>query len=149
MSDEKTPQEIAAWMAENDRFAQLLGMEVEAVDAGSCRIGMTITADMLNSVGMTHGGVTFGLADFAFAVASNSHGNVAVGLTAQINYPATSREGDRLIAEAREDNRTGRTALYTIEVKTQDGTLVALFTGTVFRRSDHMSQWMDESLAAN
>jgi len=144
MEVEKTPREIAAWMAEHDRFARLLGMEIEEVEAGSCRIAMTVTADMLNAVGMTHGGATFGLADFAFAVASNSHGTVAVGLTAQINYPAASREGDRLIAVAREVNRTGRTGLYSIEVKTSEGALVALFTGTVYRRSDPISQWMEQ-----
>ncbi|MCG8429081.1 MAG: hydroxyphenylacetyl-CoA thioesterase PaaI [Chromatiales bacterium] len=136
-------ESIGRWMAEHDRYARLLGMELEAVKLGFCQIGMTVTDDMLNSVGMTHGGVTFGLADFAFAVASNSHGNVAVGLNAQINYPAASQKGDRLTAVAREENKTGRTGLYTIEVRRQTGELVALFTGTVFRRSDTMIDWMN------
>lgn len=143
MTNEESEQ-IGQWIEKNDRFARLLGMRVDAVSPGSCRVSMVVTADMLNCVGITHGGVTFGLADFAFAVASNSHGTVAVALTAQINYPAASKEGETLIAEAREENKTGRTGLYTVEVQTEDGRMVALFTGTVFRRSDRLDQWMQE-----
>ncbi len=129
-------------MSQHDRFARLLGMQLEQTAPGFCKVGMTVTGDMLNAVGLTHGGVTFGLADFAFAVASNSHGKVAVALSAQINYPAASREGDRLTAIAVEDNKSGRTGLYTIEVRRQDNDLVGLFTGTVYRRSDTLSDWM-------
>jgi acyl-CoA thioesterase len=146
MSDEQSNAEtIGRWMAREDRFARLLNMELEAVAPGYSRVGLTVTGEMLNSVGITHGGVTFGLADFAFAVASNSHGTVAVALTAQINYPAASREGDRLTAEAREENRTGRTGLYRVEVRTGDGGLAGLFTGTVFRRSDSLTDWMERT----
>ncbi|HHH40076.1 MAG TPA: hydroxyphenylacetyl-CoA thioesterase PaaI [Sedimenticola sp.] len=144
MSDEEQLQaeRIGHWMAEQDRFARRLGMELEQVAPGRCRVGMTVTGEMLNAVGITHGGVTFSLADFAFAVASNSHGQVAVALTAQINYPAASREGERLTAEAREVTRSRRTGLYNIEVRSGER-LIALFTGTVYRRSDPVSRWME------
>ncbi|MES9843515.1 MAG: hydroxyphenylacetyl-CoA thioesterase PaaI [Candidatus Sedimenticola sp. PURPLELP] len=138
-----TPEQIGRWMEQHDRYARLLGMQLEAVEAGYARVSMTVTADMLNSVGVTHGGVTFGMADFAFAVASNAHGTVAVALTAQISYPAAGREGDRLIAEAREESKTRRTGLYTVEVRTGEGRQVGLFTGTVFRRSDSVAEWMN------
>ncbi|MCD6223319.1 MAG: hypothetical protein J7J73_00220 [Deltaproteobacteria bacterium] len=29
-----------------------------------------------------------------------------------------------------------------VEIKREDGVLVGLFTGTVFRRDDHIEQWM-------
>ncbi len=134
-------------MEREDRFARLLGIELEQAAPGYCRVALTVTNEMLNAVGITHGGVTFSLADFAFAVASNSHGTVAVALAAQINYPAASREGDRLTAEAQENNRSGRTGLYTIEVRTGEGALVALFTGTVYRRSDRVAKWMDREIS--
>jgi acyl-CoA thioesterase len=142
-SAQQRAEQIGRWLAEKDSFAQLLGIGLEEVGPGFCRVGLTVTGDMLNAVGLTHGGVTFTLADFAFAVASNSHGTVAVALSAQMNYPAASRQGERLTAEAREDNRTGRTGLYTIEVRGSDDRLVGLFTGTVFRRSDSLSDWMN------
>jgi len=89
-------------------------------------------------------GKTFTLAGFAFAVASNSHGRVAVARTAQISYPAASRQGERLIAVAREQSRTGRTGLYSVEVRTGEGKLVGHFTGNVYRRSDNVSDWIEE-----
>lgn len=131
-------------MQKHDRFANLLGMELEDTSPGYSRVGMTVTEQMLNAVDITHGGVTFGLADFAFAVASNSHGTIAVALTAQISYPSASGLGDRLTAIAREESKTTRTGLYTIEVRTQEDKLVALFTGTVFRRTDSHADWINK-----
>jgi acyl-CoA thioesterase len=143
MSEQQTTAEkTGQWMVENDRFARLLGIELEAVSPGYCRVAMTTTGEMLNSVGIVHGGATFTLADFAFAVASNSHGQVAVALSAQMNYPSAGRLGDRLTAEAKEESKTGRTGLYTVEIRNGENALVGLFTGTVFRRSDNLSDWM-------
>ncbi|MCB1858219.1 MAG: hotdog fold thioesterase [Gammaproteobacteria bacterium] len=130
-------------MSQRDRFARMLGIEVEMVSPGYCRASLRVTEQMLNAVGLTHGGVTFSLADFAFAVASNSHGRVAVALTAQISYPEASRLGDKLIAEARESHKTGRTGHYGIEVRTAGQQLVGLFSGTVFRRTDKLTDWMN------
>ena len=136
-------ERVGRWMEREDRLARLLGMRLETVEPGHCRVSMEVTDDMLNAVGLTHGGATYSLADFAFAVASNSHGTVAVALATQMSYPAASRRGDRLIADARENSRGGKTGLYTIEVKTESGRLVGLFSGTVFRRGESISDWMD------
>lgn len=130
-------------MEQQDRFARLLGIKLQQVAPGYCQVTLDVTSDMLNAVGITHGGVTFALADFAFAVASNSHGKAAVAITAQINYPSASRVGEQLVAEAREANRTGRTGLYNIEVRNGEGKLMAQFTGTVYRRSDEVMDWIN------
>ncbi len=146
MSDQNEQTEaerIGRWMERDDRLARLLGMRLESVAPGRCRVSMQVSSDMLNAVGLTHGGVTYSLADFAFAVASNSHGTVAVALTTQMSYPAASRQGDTLIAEACENNCGSKTGLYTIEVKTGKGRLVGLFSGTVFRRGEPIAEWMD------
>lgn len=143
MTDQqKLSETIGRWMEQQDRFARLLGIELRQVAPGYCQVSLKVTTDMLNAVGITHGGVTFTLADFAFAVASNSHGKAAVAITAQINYPSASRVGEQLVAEARESSKTGRTGLYNIEVRKADGELVALFTGTVYRRSDEVMNWI-------
>lgn len=136
------PATIAAWMAEHDRVARHFGVRVEEARAGYCRCALTVREDMLNAVGITQGGVTFTLADFAFAVASNSHGRTAVALSATIQFPASSRVGDILTAEAVEESRSRRTGIYNIRVTRGDGTPVALFTGTVFVRDDAVSDWV-------
>lgn len=135
-------ERIGAWMARDDRLARLLGMELTAVSPGACEVRLVVRDDLLNAVGLTHGGATYALADFAFAVASNSHGEVAVALSTQMSYPAASRVGDTLIATATEQSRGARTGLYSIEVRTQRGKLVGLFTGTVFRRGEPLAAWL-------
>ena len=57
--------------------------------------------------GNTHGGVVFSLGDMAFGAASNSHGQTAVALNVGINFLKASKSGDRLIAEATEQSKTG------------------------------------------
>ncbi len=137
-----TPEQIGRWMEQSDRFARMLGVRLDEAREGYARASLEITEEMQNAVGITQGGVTFTLADFAFAVASNSHGSVAVSLNAQITYTASSQAGDRLIASASEVNRTRGTGLYQIEVHNGAGKLIALFTGTVYRRKDGLEQWM-------
>ena len=140
--EQQQAERIGQWMAQNDRFARRLGIELEAASPGFCQVALTVTKDMLNAVGVTHGGVTFSLADFAFAVASNSHGKVSLALSAQINYPAASRAGERLTAIAREQSGNRRTGLYSVEVRNSDGTLTGLFSGTVYRRSEELASHM-------
>lgn len=140
MGAETTAQQqaeaVGHWMAEADRFARGLGIRLVTVAPGRCEVAMPVTEAMHNGVGTTHGGATFTLADFAFAVAANSHGRTAVALSTQMSYPAASRAGDTLTAVAAEESLGGRTGLYRVEVRRGDGTLVGLFIGTVYRRSD-------------
>jgi acyl-CoA thioesterase len=140
------PQErawaVARFMEANDQVAVAYGMKVEEVRPGFARVSMKVKKEMLNAVELIQGGATFSLADFAFAVASNSHGQVAVALSANIYYPASAKEGDFLVAEAREISRTRRTGLYQVEVRRKDGALVALFTGNVFFREDSVEKWL-------
>jgi acetoin utilization protein AcuB len=141
-TDEPGAQQIAEFMQQHDQFAKLLGIQMIDVKPGYAQTRMVVREDMLNSIDITHGGATFSLADYTFALASNSHGKVSVGLNAQINYTAPSNIGDILTATATENKISTRSGLYTIEIMRSDNTLIALFTGTVFRRNDHMQQWM-------
>ncbi len=133
---------IAQWMNKKDQIAVNFGMKVMEAKLGGCVVEMKVTDKMLNAVGITHGAVIYALADFAFAVASNSWGRVAVALNAHINFPASSKKGNILKAVATEEAKSRHTAIYRIEIKREDGVLVGLFTGTVFRRDDSIEQWM-------
>lgn len=86
---------------------------------------------------MTHGGIVFGLGDIAFAGASNAHGQTAVALNVTISFLRPTGAGDHLIAEAREVNLGGATALYDIvvtEKKTQR--LVAKSQAMAYRKRE-------------
>jgi acyl-CoA thioesterase len=128
-----SPDELARACAEamwnDDRASRHLGMALDGVAPGTARVSLTITADMANGHGSCHGGYIFTLADSAFAFACNSRNDVAVAQHCSITYVEPVRIGDRLTAAAREVSRRGRGGIYDVEVKNQDGAVVALFRG--------------------
>ncbi len=77
----------------------------------------------------------FSLADLVFAVASNSHGTVALGINVSISYMTAAR-GGTLVAEAEEVSINPKLATYLIRIRDDDQTLIALFQGTVYRKRE-------------
>jgi len=121
----------------NDAFAKFLGATVEIPAPGQSRVKLTVTEDMVNFHGITHGGLIFTLGDMAFAAAGNSHGQTAVALNVNIYFLKASQMGDRLVAEAREVSAGGRTALYEIKVYNEDtGDLIASSQDLVYRKKE-------------
>jgi acyl-CoA thioesterase len=123
------PSPTLTAMLERDAAARALGIELVETGAGSATVRMTVRPDMLNGHGTCHGGMMFMLADTAFAIACNSHGDPAVASAAAIEFIAPAHAGATLTATAREQIRQGRNGVYDIEVRTDDGTVVALFRG--------------------
>jgi acyl-CoA thioesterase len=116
-------------MLQRDRVAAGLGITLEDVGPGYASAAMTVTDSMLNGVGILHGGITFVLADMAFGIAANSYGPEAVSRTCVITYRRPARLGDRLLATARELERSGRRASYAVTVTGRGGELLAEFEG--------------------
>ena len=122
---------------QRDPFARLLGAKVEILKPGHSRVTLTITDDMVNFHGYTHGGVIFSLGDMAFAAASNSHGQTAVALNVGINFLQTTQSGDRLVAEATEQSAHGPIGLYDIYIKNAlTGEIVAKSQDLVYRKKE-------------
>jgi acyl-CoA thioesterase len=140
MQDETRQVAIDAHI-QNDAFAKFLGATVTIVSPGHSRVSLTVTRQMTNFHGITHGGVIFALGDLAFAAAGNSRGQVAVALNVSICFLNPSKVGDRLVAEAKECHLAGRTGLYEITVvEAQSGTLIARSQDLVYRKK----QWFVE-----
>jgi acyl-CoA thioesterase len=125
-------REIADFMLKNDKVASWLNVELLDFRKGYSRVRMTVRHDMLNAADVCQGGAIFSLADFSFALASNSYGKLALAVNASIDFLNPAFEGDELTAEAVEVSRGGRMATYMVEVKNQDKVPVAIFTGQVF-----------------
>lgn len=119
-------------MFQNDAFSQWLGITIENVAEGTCTLSMVIKKEMTNGFGIAHGGITYSLADSALAFAANSHGRQSVSVDTSINHIETLKEGDKIVAIAREDALKNKFGFYTIKI-TREGKTVALFKGTVFR----------------
>jgi len=122
----------------HDLFARHLGIEVLEYSQGKALARMEINSHHLNSAGILHGGAIFGLADAVFAVASNSHGTLAVAINAGISYFRAVRSGT-IFAEAEEVSLNPKLATYVIRVKDEKGDPIALFEGTVYRKKERLS----------
>jgi acyl-CoA thioesterase len=132
MIDAKVKDAIYRQVA-NEPFAQKFGLKLMGLDEGYSRVEMTFTPDMENIFGLAHGGALFALIDEAFETASNSHGTTAVALNMNINYVSTPSAGSRLTAEAKEINRTRKTANYDIKVFDHQERLIAFCLALVYR----------------
>jgi acyl-CoA thioesterase len=119
-----------------DPFMSMLGMECEICAPGESRVWGTVRAEFLNNLNIAHGGFVYTLADAAFAMASNSHGIPAVALSTHIEYLQPGQPGTRLEAVAKEVHLGYRTGVYRVEVRSGE-TLLAIFTGTVYRKQPH------------
>ena len=118
-----------------DRFAARNGIELLEVEEGRALARLTVSGEHLNAAAVVQGGAVFTLADFAFAAASNSRGNVALAIEAHVTFLRAVRSGV-LHAEAKEEGGSRRLSTCTVRVTDEKGELVALFTGTAYRKDD-------------
>ena len=112
-----------------DRASQALGMSLDAVGPGTATLSMVLRDDMVNGHAIGHGGLTFTLADSAFAFACNTYNAVTVAAGATIDFIVPAMLGDELTAVATELWRSHRSGLYDAEVLNQRHERVALFRG--------------------
>lgn len=128
-----TPVEVVNHMMQQDRFSQWLGIEVLEIKEGFSKIKMTVREEMVNGFGIVHGGITFSLADSAFAFACNNRNQLSVALDTSINFIKPVHVGDELTAVASEVHNGKSTGLYHIEIFNQKNHMVAQFKGLCFR----------------
>lgn len=127
-------EKLKRWF-KNDRFSERSNVELISVSAGEARAKMTLHPHHWNGVGVVMGGAIFTLADFAFAAAANSHGTVSLAINVSITFMKGAKTGT-LWAEARENAKNAKLGSYTVEVRDDEGDLVALFQGMVYRKKD-------------
>ncbi|MEN6373574.1 MAG: hotdog fold thioesterase [Smithella sp.] len=132
MMDEKVRQAIIGQVGK-EPFTKKFDLKLIDLQEGYAKVGMVFTEDMENIFGMAHGGALFALIDESFEVASNSHGTMAVALNMNINYISSPAKGSYLTAEAKEFNKTKKTASYDISVTDDRGNLVAACQALVYR----------------
>jgi acyl-CoA thioesterase len=126
---DETARRCAEKMYAADRSSQALGIEIGDVAAGRATASMTVRDTMVNGHGIAHGGYVFLLADTAFAFACNTYEIATVAAAADVVFVAPARAGDRLVAEAAERVRFGRSGVYDVTVRRDDGEVIAEFRG--------------------
>lgn len=134
------PQKLLNAMLSQDKFSEWLGLQVIEVKEGYAKLQAKIRPEMLNGVGTVHGGVTFAMADSAFAFSCNMYNNISVALDVHISFTKAGKEGDVFTIESHEVHSSKRTGVYDIKVTNQHDELVALFKGTCFRTGKQLIQ---------
>ena len=134
-----TPLQVYDIMIARDKFSEWLGLQIDEVGTGYCRLHYAVRADMLNGFSSIHGGVLFSAADSAFAFACNSHGRITVALDVSVSFTKPAREGELLTVEAKEVNLGHKIGIYDIRTTNEKGELVSLFKGTAYRTSKEVS----------
>ncbi|MEM8822531.1 MAG: hydroxyphenylacetyl-CoA thioesterase PaaI [Pseudomonadota bacterium] len=122
-------RQAADAMWSSDVASTWLGMSLEHVAEGTATLRLDVAPYHCNGHGMCHGGITFALADSAFAFACNSRNQRTVAQQNTITYLAPAMQGDTLTAHARETALNGRSGIYDVTVTRQDGTRIAEFRG--------------------
>lgn len=133
MKKDKLAIEVVDQMMIDDLFSQWLGIEIIEVREGYSKIKMTVRKEMMNGLGIVHGGIAFSLADSCFAFACNNRNNLSVALDTSINFLKPVHVDDVLVAEAKEIHNGRSTGLYQISITNQNDHIVAIFKGTCFR----------------
>ena len=123
---------------ENDRFAALAGIEIVEAGAGYCKAKLEIEDKHLNAAHVVQGGAIFTLADLAFAVASNSRGQLALAVNVNISFLKGKSSGT-LYATATELADPKRIGAYDVLVTDEAGELIARFNGLVYRKNEKHS----------
>jgi acyl-CoA thioesterase len=127
--------DIKEFFSREDLFARHAGIELLDVGPGWAKASMRIQPFHFNGAKTVHGGAIFTLADFAFAVASNSHGTLAMGINTSVSFVKAAVAGT-LHAEAREQSRNPRLASYTVRITDDLDDVVAIFQGMVYRKKE-------------
>ena len=120
-------------MRGKDNFRELLGIKVIEVRDGYAKLSLKTTKNLLNAVGVAHGGAIFALADCAFAEAANSGDKVAIAIQVDIKFVKPSVEGDVLTAEAVRVSQGKTLSLFQVTVSNQNNT-IAFFSGLAYSK---------------
>ena len=139
-------QSVVDHMLEHDAFSKWLGIELLEASEGHSKVKMVIRKEMLNGLGIIHGGIAFSLGDTAFAFACNNRNNLSVALDTNITFMKAVGIGDELTAEAKEVHHGRSTGVYLVEITNQKNEQVALFKGTCFRTGKQLIKETGNSL---
>ena len=142
-------EKVRSIIGKKDRLKSLLGMKIVDVQPGCAVVKMSVGKDHVNSANVCHGGTIFSLADVAFALASNSHGSLALAIDMSISFLRSVPPGETITAVCTEKHRGRRLGNYHIEVTNGNGQLVALLKATAYITDQTLEETTDFSTRSN
>ena len=128
-------------------LGETLGFWAEQLEAGSAVVSMDVDKRHANVLGVTHGGLSFVLADTAIGLAFLgflADGEVGITVEMKINFlrPVWCT---RLRAEARTVHHGRRLSMMECDVRNAGGHLVARATATMMRLTEDTAKGRENS----
>ena len=127
--------DIKELLNKTDRFAANAGCKITEVDEHHAIAEMTVTSAHLNGGHVCQGGALFTLADLAIAALMNQHGELTFGISNNIMFVSSAKEGDLLKAEATFVADHHKIPSVEVNVTNKDNKLVCHVTGMGYRKS--------------
>ena len=132
-------KKLKSFIEKRDRFAKLLGFEILEIQDGYAKVKSFIKDEHLNAADVVHGGFLFSLADYAFALASNSKNNLSLAINANITFHKAVSCGS-IYAVAKEIKDGKHIASYEVKIINEQDDLLTTFTGVVYRKGSKLLQ---------
>ena len=127
--------DIKELLNRTDRFAAHAGCQITEVDDCHAVAEMVVTAEHLNGGNVCQGGALFTLADLAIAALMNFKGQLTFGISNNIMFVSSAKEGDLLRAEAVAVADHHKIPAVEVRVTNQEGRLICHVTGMGYRKS--------------
>ena len=131
---------IKELLNQTDYFAANAGCKITKVDNEHAVAEMTVTSAHLNGGHVCQGGALFTLADLAIAALMNQHGELTFGISNNIMFVSSAKEGDQLKAEATYVADHHKIPSVEVNVTNQDNKLICHVTGMGYRKTAPLPQ---------
>ena len=125
---------IQELLNKTDRFAANAGCRITEVDEQHAVAEMRVTEAHLNGGNVCQGGALFTLADLAIAALMNYSGQLTLGISNNIVFTSSAKEGDLLRAEAVSVSNHHKIPSVEVRVTNQEGRLICHVTGMGYRK---------------
>ena len=131
---------IKELLNQTDHFAANAGCKITKVDNEHAVAEMTVTSVHLNGGHVCQGGALFTFADLAIAALMNQHGELTFGISNNIMFVSSAKEGDLLRAEATFVADHHKIPSVEVNVTNQDDKLICHVTGLGYRKTAPLPQ---------
>ncbi len=101
---------------DKDNFAKFLGFKVLELGQGFAKVLGHSSETSLNGAGVVHGGYIYTLADYAFALITNTDEHIALSSNATINYMEAVKPNTVLLATAKLSHEKLKTSICDIVI---------------------------------
>ena len=124
-----SPLEVALAMAAHEGTSDAWKHRIDEASLDRVVVTMAVRAEMVNGLGLMHGGLTFALADTALAYLACAANELPVTSSAAINFLAPGKLGETLTATATVAAREGRSTAVNVVVTGDGGRTIATCHG--------------------